>query len=141
MATLAPPLINGRAYDFASVTVIIGGVPFRGISAINYTEEQEKANNFGTGNSPVSRGRGAVDTSVSIDISMSEIEKIRDSAPEGRLLNLEPFDIIVTHGNPQRPVSHTIKNCEFTNDGVEGSQGDTDLTKSFELVASHVKYR
>ena len=63
-------LVNGRSYDFASISVIIGGVPFRGISAINYTQEQEKTNNFGTGNSPVSRGRGAIETSVSIDFSM-----------------------------------------------------------------------
>ena len=54
---MATPLINGRAYDYAQIEVNILGVPVAGISAISYTEEQEKVNNFGAGSNPVSRGR------------------------------------------------------------------------------------
>jgi hypothetical protein len=135
------PLINGRAYDFAQIVCNILSVPLMGISSISYSEEQEKANNFGAGKWAVSRGHGAVDASASIDIHMNDIEAIRDAAPFGRLLDIPPFDITVTFLNTNKVVTHTLKNCEFTNDGVEGSQGDTQLQRSFDLVVSHIEYR
>ena len=135
------PLINGRAYDFAQAVANVLGVPLMGISSINYTEEQEKSNNFGAGKYAVSRGHGAVDASASFEIHMNDIEAMRAAAPLGRLLDIPPFDITVTYLNENKVVVHTLKNCEFTNDGVEGSQGDTQLQRSFDLVLSHVEYR
>jgi hypothetical protein len=135
------PLINGRAYDFTQIVVKILGAPMVSVSAINYTEEQSKENNFGAGNRPVSRGHGAINASGSVTLSMNDVEAIRDVAPDGSLLKIEPFDIQVSFLNRQKVVTHILKNCEFTDDGVEGSQDDKDLKKSFALVISHVKYR
>ncbi len=86
------PLVNGRAYDFAQIVVTILGVPLAGVSAISYAEEQEKTNNFGQGNRPVSRGQGAIDASGSITISMNDVEALRDVAPDGSLLKIPAFD-------------------------------------------------
>ena len=36
------PLINGKTYDYVSITMTILGVPILGVKSINYTEEQEK---------------------------------------------------------------------------------------------------
>jgi len=138
---MSVPLINGKAYDYVGITAIVLGVPLPSISQINYTEEQEKTNNFGTGNRPVSRGKAAIEASASFEISMNDVEALRDVAPDGSLLLIPAFDIIIVYGNPQKPVTHVLKNCEFTNDGVETSQGDTDIKRTFDLVISHVKYR
>lgn len=138
---MATPLINGRAYDFAQIVVNMLGAPVIGVKAIEYTEEQEKTNNFGQGNRPVSRGAGAIDASASIEISMNDVEALRDIAAEGSLLNIPSFDITVTFLNAQKVVTHVLKNCEFTDDGVSGTQGDTDLSRSFSLVVSNIKYR
>lgn len=135
------PLVNGRAYDFTQIIVKILGAPMVSASAINYAEEQSKENNFGAGNRPVSRGHGAINANGSVTLSMNDIEALRDVAPDGSLLKIEPFDIVVSFLNRQKVVTHILKNCEFTNDGVEGSQDDKDLKKSFNLVMSHVKYR
>ena len=51
---MAAPLINGRAYDFTEIVVTMLGGPVVSVKAITYTEEQEKANNFGQGNRPIS---------------------------------------------------------------------------------------
>ena len=85
---MAVPLINGKAYDFALITVVALGVPLPSVSDINYTEEQEKENNFGLGDRPVSRGKGAINASGSLDISMNDIEALRDVAPDGSLLKI-----------------------------------------------------
>ena len=135
------PLINGQAYDWTQIVVKILGAPMVSVSAINYTEEQSKENNFGAGNRPVSRGRGAIDAKASITLSMNDTEAIRDIAPDGSLLKIAPFDIQVSFLNSQKVVTHILKNCEFLDDGVEGSQDDKDLKKAFNLVISHVKYR
>lgn len=138
---MALPLINGRAYDFAQIVVNILGVPVAGVSAISYTEEQEKINNMGMGNRPVSRGHGAINASGNITISMNDVEALRDAAPNGSLLQIPAFDITVTYLNAQKVVTHVLKNCEFLNDGVESTQGDTDVKRSFDLVISHIKFR
>lgn len=140
---MATPLINGRAYDFTEIVVSMLGGPVVGVKSINYTEEQEKTNNFGQGNRPVSRGQGAIEASASIEISMNDVEALRDTvaAQGGSLLAIPAFDISVTYLNAQKVVTHTLKNCEFTNDGVETTQGDTDVVRTFDLVCSDIKYR
>ena len=135
------PLINGRAYDFTQIIVNVMGVPIPSVTKIDYKEEQEKTNNFGGGNRPVSRGHGTIQPTASIEMSMTDIEKIRDIAPNGSLLSVPAFDIVVVFGNPQSPKKHTLKNVEFTVDGFEGSMDDTDFTMSFDLVLSHILYR
>lgn len=135
------PLINGRAYDFTQILVKILGAPVASVSAISYTEEQAKENNFGAGSRPVSRGQGAINASGSITLSMNDVEAIRDVALDGSLLKIEPFDIQVSFLNAQKVVTHVLKNCEFTDDGTETSQDDKDIKRSFNLVISHIKYR
>lgn len=135
------PLINGRAYDFTQILVKILGAPVASVSAISYTEEQTKENNFGAGSRPVSRGKGAINASGSITLSMNDIEAIRDVALDGSLLKIEPFDIQVSYLNAQKVVTHILKNCEFIDDGVETSQDDKDIKRAFNLVISNVKYR
>jgi len=138
---MAQPLINGRAYDFTQVTLIIGGVSFSGVSAISWITEQTKENNHGLGKNPVSRGHGPKNTTGSIDFSMNEVEALRLAVDSGDLTDIPMFDILVYYGNIQNPTKHVIKNAEFTSDGMEGSTGDTDLVRSFDYVASHVDPR
>ena len=140
---MSVPLINGQAYEYAQIVLQILGVPIAGVSSIEYKEEQEKKNNFGIGNRPVSRGRAAIESSGSLEISMNDVEAIRDAniAGGGSMLTIPPFTVLVTFGNPQKVVTHQLMNCEFIDDGVETSQGDTDVKRKFGLVISHVKYR
>ena len=138
---MATPLINGRAYDFAQIVVDVAGSPLASVSAISYTEEQEKVNNFGAGSRPVSRGHGAINASGSMTISQNDVEALRDAVEGGSLLSIPSFDVVVTFLNAQKVVTHTLKNVEFLNDGVEATQGDTDLQRSFDVVMSHVVYR
>lgn len=138
---MSQPLVNGIAYSYVDITFVALSVPLPSVSSINYTAEQAKENHYGTGNEPVSRGKGAKEYTASFDISMNDIEALRDAAPNGDLLNIPPFDIVVVFGNPQKPVTHVIKNFEFSNDGVESSQGDTDIKRTFTGTPSHIKYR
>lgn len=142
---MALPLINGKSFNFAQVQILIGGVPVAGVSEISYTENQEKPNNYGTGDRPVSRGRGPIEATASIGLHMEEVQKLRQGAPSGSLLNLGLFDVQVTFisGTPgiNPPTTHILKNCEFTDDGVEASQGDAAIMRTFALQPSHIVYK
>lgn len=138
---MAVPLINGRSFDFSQLIPVYLGVPLVSLSNISYEETQEKTNNFGTGNRPISRGHAAIDATGSMELAMNDIEALREVAPEGSLLLLPADDFILTFGNPQNIQTHVLKNLEFINDGVSGAQGDTDLKMTLNFVISHVKYR
>ena len=138
---MAVTLVNGRAYSYVDVNLAILNVPTPGISAINYTEEQDKTNEFGTSSRPTARGRGAINASGSIEMSMSEVEALRDIAPEGSLLLLPAFEVVVVFGNPGNIQIHTLESFEFIDDGVETSTGDTEIKRTFGFVISKVRYR
>ena len=138
---MAAPLINGQAFSYVQITPLFLGVPLVSMSSITYEEIQEKVNNFGIGNRPVSRGRGAIDASGSMELSMNDIEAMREVAPNGSLLLIPASDFVLVFGNPQNVQTHVLKNLEFTNDGVTGAQGDTDLKLTLNFVISDVQYR
>ncbi len=139
---MAATLVNGKAYDYVNIVFSILGVSLPSITAINYVEEQDKVNNMGASNRPVSRGHGAIDSNGSIELSMNDIEALRDVAPDGSLLKIPAFDIVVTYLNPENIVrNHVLRFVEFKNDGSEASSGDTDIKKTLDLVIGDVKYR
>lgn len=138
---MAVALVNGRAFSYVDITLAILNVPTPGISSINYTEEQDKTNEFGTSSRPTARGRGSINASASIEMSMNEVEALRDVAPEGSLLLLPAFEIVVVFGNPGNFQTHVLEAVEFIDDGVETSTGDTEIKRTFGLVISKVRYR
>lgn len=136
-----PALINGRAYDYSQIVFVVLGVPVPSVSSISYTQEEEDKMNFGTGQLPISIGYGSINSKGSIEISMNDVEALRDVAPNGTLLRIPLFDILVVYGNPQKPVRHIIKNVKFTDDGVETATGETDVKRKFNFICSHIQYR
>ncbi|MCP3682136.1 MAG: hypothetical protein GY861_05535 [bacterium] len=134
-------LINGIAYDYTRIIVNILGVPVKGITEVNYVQEQEKTNNFGTGEKAHSRGRGPKDTSGSFGIAMNEVEALRAVAPNGNLLDIPPFDVTIFFDVTGKTKKHTLTDVEFTNDGVESSQGDTDIARTFDIVIGDLEYQ
>lgn len=138
---MAAALINGTAYSYSQIIINIMNVPLNDITSVNYTEEQEKTNEAGIGELPVSRGRAGISASGSLEIGMTDVEALRDVAPKGKLVKLLPFDIIVTFVNAQRIVSHTLEDVEFLDDGVETSGGDTRIARTFNLIIGNIKYR
>ena len=138
---MAQPLINGQAFDYSQITPLYLGVPLVSMTSITYEEVQEKVDNPGTGNRPISRGRADIKATGSMEISMNDIEALRNVALGGSLLALPATDFILVFGNPQNIQTHILKNLEFTNDGGTGTQGDTDMKMTLNFIISNVIYR
>lgn len=135
------PLINGRAYDWASIAVQLLGQTILGITAVSYKYRQEKVNNFGAGVNPVSRGYGKREPEGSITLEMKEVERIQAAVPAGgSILDIPPFTIAISYVNASNMlVTHTLHNCEFLENGRELKTGDTNIEVELPLVLSHIE--
>lgn len=140
MAIEVAPLINGREYGWADITVNIGGVPVTGIKAIKYGEQMEKENIYGAGRNSVSRGYGKVTATASITLLSGTVFALQDKAPKGQLFRIPPFAITVVYQPEGGPlVKHVLKNCEFVKNEFAWAEGDKSKDVELELIVSHVE--
>lgn len=139
MAVELEPLINGREYGWADISVIIGGVPVTGIRAIKYEEEMEKENIYGAGRHPVSRGYGRVKATGSITLLSGTVLALKEKAPKGQLHRMAPFSIDVLYQpDGGAMVKHTLKNCEFKKNTFDWKEGEMSKDIELELIISHI---
>lgn len=134
------PLINGRAYDWASIRAALLGQTVAGITALSYEDMQEKVNNWAGGINPVSRGYGKYEAKGSITLEMKEIERIQAALPPGgRIQDIAPFPIAISFVNSSNAlITHTMHNCEFTNNKRDIKTGDTNIEVQLDLIVSHI---
>jgi len=134
------PLINGTGYSWGQIIVNVFNTVITGVTGITYDDTQAIEDNFGAGNHVVERGFGQIETTGSLTLHMSELERLTSIAPDRRLQNIPEFDVIVSYINEQGPVTHTLKNCRFKNNGREPSAGDTAIEKEIELAVGEIKW-
>jgi hypothetical protein len=141
MAYPLVPLINGKSYEWADIIVNVLGVPIIGITNIEYEERQAMENIYGAGKFPVSRGYGKIEPTAKITILMEELENIQTVAPQGRIMDIPEFDIVVVFvdvANVTR--KHTLKNVRFMNNKRASASGDTSIPVELDLIISHIQY-
>ena len=136
-------LINGVVHSWSNLSVNINGVPVTGINKISYKDNQTIENIYGAGQKPVGRGYGKIEPTATIGLERGEVEAIRASSPTGRLQDIAPFDIIVQFipVNGQKLVTHTIRDAQFKDDGVDIKEGDTSNFTDFELVVGSIQWK
>jgi hypothetical protein len=133
-------MINGVVPSWATMQVLIEGVPITGITSINYNDNQDIQNIYGAGQQPIGRGYGRITPTADITLERSEIETIRKASPSGRLQDIAPFDIVISYIPIEGSMiaNHIIKGCQFLDDGNEAKEGDTKNEKQLNLLPSHI---
>lgn len=141
MGVLITPLINGKSYEWADITLNILGVPIVGITSVEYSETQDMMNIYGAGRSPVSRGYGKIEPSAKITLLMEEVEAISAAIPTGLLMDIPEFDIVVAYLDSALVSRiHKIRNCRFKNNVRTSNQGDQSIPVELELIPSHIEW-
>lgn len=133
-----PVLINGIAYGFANITMVIASVPVIGITKISYNKKQTKENLFGAGPNPIARGYGNVEPEASVEMYMEEWERIIASSPDRDPLKIPPFDIPIIFGNGINVTKHILKAAEFLENPIDSSQGDTSVKVTIPMIIADV---
>ena len=134
-------LINGINYSWSNIKVILFGVPVIGITKIDYKTKQKKDNNYGAGYEPVSRGYGSKEYEGSIEIYTDELKRIIALAPGRDLMQIPPFQIQVIYEDQLGILVSTdiLEMCEFMEEGLSASQGDTKLLTSLPLAIGAIR--
>ena len=135
-------MVNGTSYSWSQIELRFSNIvqEITGVTNIDYSEDQKAEFNFGANNRPVSRGFGNVVASASVTLHMDDIEAIRSNIPSGNLGDLGEFDVVISFLHPEsaKAISHTIKDCYISENGVSVGQDDTIIEKQLNLNPSHI---
>lgn len=119
-------MFNSREYEFADVTVIVGGKDITGLRGVKYSVKQEKELIYGKGNLPHSIQRGNKSFEGEITVLQSELETLIANSPDQDLMELQ-FDTVVSYGNPSNGdvmITDKLIGCQITGYDKELKQGD-----------------
>ena len=134
-------LINGINYSWASVRLVLFGVPVTGVTKIEYKAKQAKSNNYGVGIEPVSRGYGNKEYEGSIELYLDQWKAIQLAAPNGNPTNIAPFSIqVVFGGNRTTAATDVLTMVEFLEDPMTASQGDMMLKVTIPLIIGGIQH-
>lgn len=140
-------IINNTAYSWSMIQLtseaLTGGSStiLNGVSGIKWNIKQTVETNYGLGGEPISRGFGNTVYSASITMDYSTQEQLRGAL--GSLRDLGEFNLIISYTNSPTEKAETVElqGCIFTEDGMEISQNDTNVTHEFDLSPFKIMVR
>lgn len=137
-----PPIINGIEYTHADIVLLINGLPYIGVTSIEYSDRQEITGNRSTGNKPTSVGFGGVEFAGSITLTLGTVESLIAIAPNRRLQNIPFFDVRVNFFSTEGGVfvSHRLVKCKFKGRNPNSSVDNSQIEETLELFIADIKY-
>ena len=134
-------MFNSREYEWADITVVLGGRDIPGLRSIRYKESQEKEAVYGKGNRPQAIQKGNKSYEGSIGLLQSEALALAEAAG-GSILDVRDAKIVVQYGNPSQGDTIHIKEVfgiEFTEDETNFKQGDKFHDGEYSFIALGVR--
>lgn len=132
-------MFNSREYEWADITLILGGTDITGIRAIKYTEKGEKEAIYAKGRFPHSIQTGNFSYEGEITILQSDYEALV-AAANGRSVLTLSLDAQISFGNPPNAIiTDRIIGIQFTEAGKDTKQGDKMLEIKLPFIALRVE--
>ncbi|HOU67776.1 MAG TPA: hypothetical protein PLN63_00050 [Paludibacteraceae bacterium] len=119
-------MFDSRQYEFADVTLVLGGKDITGIRGIKYSKKQEKEVLYGKGNQPHSIQKGNISYEGELTLMQGELETLIASSKDASVLSLQ-LDAVVCYGNPANGdmmITDVLQGIQFTEENKELKQGD-----------------
>ena len=133
-------MFNSRQYEWADLTLVLGGRDITGIRGVKYSEQAEKEALFAKGRYAHSIQTGNVAVEGEITLLQSEYEALV-IAGGGSVLGLS-LDGVFGYGNPANgdtPIFDRVLGISFTEAAKEFKQGDKFMEITLPFVALSVK--
>lgn len=131
---------NSRQYEWADVTLFLGGRDLTGIRALKYTEKMEREAIYAKGRNPYSIQSGNASYEGEISVLQSEYEALV-LAGGGSIMGLS-LDAIVSYGNPlnlDMVITDKVIGIRFTEASKELKQGDKFMEMKLPFIALDVR--
>lgn len=122
-------MFDSREYEWADVTITIGGTILTKVQGVSYTASQEKELLYGKGNEPMSIQKGNKSYNGTLTLLQSAIDSLSAAGGDGGMLDLS-VDITVSYGNPSKgDVIRTdmLMGCQFTSEPRDIKSGDKNM--------------
>ena len=140
-------IINGRQYEWADVSLILGGRDVVGLRGIKYKESQEKELLYGKGNQPLSIQQGNRAFEGEVTILQSELETLkllaRKQTGRSSVLSLN-LNAVVCYGNPFKGdamITDRLYGIQFTEEEKSLSQGDKNMEITLPFICTDIQYQ
>lgn len=133
-------MFNSRQYEWADLSLVLGGRDITGIRGVKYTEKAEKEPLFAKGRYAHSIQTGNISVEGEITMLQSEYEALV-AAGNGSVLGLS-LDGVFGYGNPQAGealITDRVVGISFTEAPKELKQGDKFMEVTLPFVALSVK--
>lgn len=133
-------MFDSRQYEWADITLILGGNDVTGIQAIKYTEKIEREPLYGKGRNPISIQSGNAMFEGEIELLQSEYEALVKSG-NGTVMSLS-LDALVGYGNPDAgddQMFDRVMGLRFTEAAKEWKQGDKNTIIKLPFVCLRIK--
>jgi hypothetical protein len=134
--------INGRQYEFADLTLFLGGRDVTGFRGIKYTSAQDKETLYGKGNRAISIQKGNINHSGELTVTQSELETLKASGG-GSILGLS-LNAVVCYGNPANGdalITDKLYDIQFTEEAKEIKQGDKFMEIVLPFLCLDIQYQ
>lgn len=131
------PVINGKLFAHASITVNVDGEDFFGVSSINYDSELEMTGVMGTGKQQVGVAVGGLKNSGDFEMPKSHAQRLRARLGPGYMEKL--LSITVTFRETALSDLITDKvSAYIKKDGTSSSAGSDPVKDKFELHVNSI---
>ena len=133
-------LINDREYEWADLTLVLGGRDLTRFRGLKYSEKIEREPIHAKGRKPVSIQSGNLTYEGEIKMLQSEYEALV-KAGKGSVLSLS-LDGLACYGNPatgDAMMTDRIEGLRFTEAAKEFNQGDKFAEVTLPFVALNIR--
>lgn len=140
-------VINGRQYEWADISLLLGGRDVVGCRGIKYSEKQETEEIYGKGNQPLSVQRGNRSYSGEVTLLQSEVETLlllaKQQTGRSSLLGLN-LNAVVCYGNPLKGdvmITDRLFGIHFTETEKAMSQGDKNMEITLPFICLDIQFQ
>ena len=137
---MAQANINGQAFSFVDIRLTIMAQELFSCKNVVAKETQEKTNNPGNQPQPVSRGRGKKEYEASFDLSLKDVLKLKRLVLSGKLTDLPIGECLIFLDNGVEQYEILLPFFEFTEDGLEIADGDTEAMRTYPGIMSDIVF-
>ena len=133
-------MFDSRQYEWADLTLILGGRDITGIRAVKYTEKIEREALYAKGRNPHSIQSGNIAYEGEITMLQSEYEALV-KAGKGSVLSLS-LDCLFGYGNPSNGdaiITNRASGIRFTEAAREMKQGDKFEEITLPFICLNIK--
>ena len=140
MTGIAYPVVNGATYAWSNVSIyFLNNISMKCV-AIDYKKMQVKENQYAAGIDVQGVGYGNKTYTASITLWLEDVAELINIAPNGDILEIPAFDIVVSYGSIVKFRRDILKNVEFKECNISNKQGDLKVEITLPLQLTGIDF-